>query len=370
MDRNEEYFLYRTALAEAELEYDEKHKSPSLFFRTKLTKISSSFTDVNPSELYAIIWTTTPWTLPSNQAISFNPEFKYSLIKLNGTNEHYIIAEELINALQTTLSESTTIEKISSFDGNLLSECKYLHPINSSLELPFLPAKHVLSDKGTGLVHTAPCHGFEDHLVAIENNIPLVRMVDEKGIFNENAPDFLQGKEVLEGGNDLVLEHISADIIHRGTIQHSYPIDWRTKKPVIINATYQWFINVEALKDKAVEEVGKIRFFPNDNRKKMLIESVRSRPYWCISRQRVWGTPIPVFYHKDTGKVILNKEIVTHLNKLLADNGNIDFWWSKNVDELVPKNVLEGLNLESKDLIKGHVRKNHFLYKKHHLSLK
>lgn len=289
----------KSALAEAELEYDNNHESPSVFLQLKLENVSDAF---------AVIWTTTPWTLPSNQAVCYNPSLEYALVYLDGnTSKKYLIATSLI----TSFSETTnmTIDISETISGKDLQGFRYQHPVDSKI-LPFIAASHVEDSKGTGLVHTAPAHGPDDFLISLEHKIPVLSLVDEEGKYTSKAPDFLVGKQVLEEGNKLVMEKLNDQILYQGTIRHSYPIDWRTKKPVIIRASEQWFMNTESLKTRATEEIEKIKIYPRVNEeanRKMLMTQVQKRPYWCISRQRSWGVPIPVFYKKDTKEIVLNR---------------------------------------------------------------
>lgn len=154
------------------------------------------------------------------------------------------------------------------------------------------------------------------------------------------------------------MEHIKDDTIHLGSITHSCPIDWRTKEPVIVNATHQWFIDIVGIRDTALTEIDQVKIFTTAAEEKnsdQLALKIKQRPYWCISRQRVWGTPIPVFYRKDTEEVITSDNIVKHINSLLQENGNIDFWWSKDVKDLIPESELKQLNLQADDIVKGSV---------------
>nr|NP_648837.2 Isoleucyl-tRNA synthetase, mitochondrial [Drosophila melanogaster]AAF49539.2 Isoleucyl-tRNA synthetase, mitochondrial [Drosophila melanogaster] len=344
----------RTALAEAELEYDANHISPSVYVRFALNP--SSF-DVKDKQIYALVWTTTPWTLPSNQAICYNASLEYVIVRLSDRNqdELYLMA----SALMADFEANTQLkcEIVQHLSGELLSKLSYNHPIDKEQSnLPFFDASHVQDSKGTGLVHTAPAHGPEDFLVSLTQKIPVKCFVNEEGTYTKEAPDFLRGKSVLDQGNSLVLDRIAEDVVHSSKLEHSYPIDWRTKKPVIIRASEQWFINTEKLKTPAADALEQVEIYPRANAeasKKALLTQLQKRPYWCISRQRAWGVPIPVLYSRESGKVVLNSALIEHLCNLLRKEGSIDFWWVKSVEELVPEHLLRELHHEAKDLVKG-----------------
>lgn len=373
-------YFHSTALAEAELEY-EMLKSPSLTFRVELVQRPKNLPVPSDAKLYALIWTTTPWTLPMNQAVCFNSKLTYSVVRLNKADEFYLIAKPLVADLQKSMKDEQ-IEVVQELNGDQLDGCTYLSPVQKA-ECPFWSAEHVADDKGTGLVHTAPAHGADDYLISLKKELPLVNwhefivstlqsiifhffsikkcLVDDKGNYNQLAPEFLRGKSVQAEGNDRVLEHIDDDIVHLGEVTHSCAIDWRTKKPVIMSASHQWFINTNSLKDAAIEQIEHVQFYPastdGNKSKNQLINRIASRPYWCISRQRAWGAPIPVFYQKSTGKTIVHKGIIDSICDEMEKTGNIDFWWTKSADELIPNAVLKELSLKRDDVEKGNVRR-------------
>uniref|UniRef100_W8BNK4 isoleucine--tRNA ligase n=1 Tax=Ceratitis capitata TaxID=7213 RepID=W8BNK4_CERCA len=346
----------RTALAEAELEYDVNFISPSVYIRFRMTNAPSSVKVAPNTNMYSLVWTTTPWTLPSNQAICYNPSMEYNVIKLNNFGDDlYLIGKSLLqNFAETT---GISYEHITTLQGIDLTNCTYQHPfLVDHKNLPFFAAAHVQDSKGTGLVHTAPAHGPEDFLVGLEHKLPVICFVNEEGIYSSEAPNFLRGKTALGEGDQLVLENIARDVVHASKLSHSYPIDWRTKQPVIIRASEQWFLNTEQLKDRAIEEISKINVYPRlqaDASRRALITQVRKRPYWCISRQRVWGVPIPVFYERKTKKIILNRSLNNHICTLIKKEGNVDFWWSKSIEEILPSSIQQSLNISTADLEKS-----------------
>ncbi|XP_055677771.1 isoleucine--tRNA ligase, mitochondrial [Lutzomyia longipalpis] len=337
----------KTALAEAELEYDSNFKSPSLYVRFRIeNKLPEIAEIVRERNLWALVWTTTPWTLLSNQAVCFSEQLEYCLVGNPDSPDCYIIALELLVEIRELFPHP--IEILGKIETNLLHKLHYQHPILEGSEKSFLPASHVSAAKGTGLVHTAPAHGFEDFLVGIHHKLPTECFVDELGNYTNESPEFLRKKNVLQDGTEVILKYLQEKelVVHLGEILHAYPIDWRTKQPIIIRASDQWFINTDKIKEKAIEEVQKVNIFPRITSvasKNLLIAQLQKRPYWCISRQRAWGVPIPVFYGKSSKKVITSKAIVERVCEEILKMGNVDFWWEKSVQELVPEKHEEEL---------------------------
>ncbi|XP_017331151.1 isoleucine--tRNA ligase, mitochondrial isoform X2 [Ictalurus punctatus] len=331
----------RTALAEAELEYNSEHVSTAVYatfpVNTFPPKLATSLGEMG--KVCVLVWTTQPWTIPANQAVCFMPKAQYSLVKRSDNEQLLLVATERIANLSTVLS--TELQNLATFTGADLEGGVCQHPTIPGKEVPLLPANHVTMAKGTGLVHTAPAHGMEDYSVASHFNLPVECMVDEEGRFTEAAGADLQGQSVLEEGTSTVISMLrsAGALLKEESCVHSYPYDWRSKKPVLIRASKQWFINTAGLKNAAKEALQKVRVMPESARASLLAMLDR-RTYWCISRQRSWGVPIPVFYHKQTGEPLVNKHTVAHVASVFAEKGS-DSWWVEPLETLLPPDVLK-----------------------------
>ncbi|KAL6046055.1 isoleucine-tRNA ligase [Balamuthia mandrillaris] len=332
----------RTALAEAEVEYPENHVSRSLYVAFPLKAVSTSHHLLqNYPSLSALIWTTTPWTIPANMAVCVHPEVKYCVAKTgSGTNDvtnglseerFYLIAEERLAFMEEKLG--CKLEVMETMPGETLIGSTYIHPLDGRV-LPVLAGHHVTTQSGTGLVHTAPAHGMDDYLVCKEHGILPSCFVDEDGKFTAEAGPFC-GLEVLTTGNKAVIEALKAQsaVLKEENYQHKYPYDWRTKLPVILRATEQWFIGLQDVVGPALTSLQNVEMIPSNARTR-LESFLQGRLEWCISRQRVWGVPIPVFYDSETGEPLLTEESIRHVQEMVKQHGT-DCWWNLSTEELL-----------------------------------
>ena len=291
-------------------------------------------------KLYLLTWTTTPWSIVANKAVAFKPGAPYVLLKDNH-GDKYILAQDLLEKseeIREIFSGKFTI--LQTFQAEqVLNQVKYRHPLDHESVNNMYPGSHVTLEQGTGLVHTAPAHGQEDYLLGLQHNLDLSCPVNELGQYDCSVNKNLRGLEVLSRGTLKVLEllHDQDAILKQSKFIHSYPYDWRTKKPVILRGSKQWFMDTGSLQARAIEFLKHhIQIEPKSMSK--AFESVlQNRPYWCISRQRVWGVPIPVFYSKDDAKqdAITNQDIIAKLCDLIDKTGSIDFWWSMSEKEIL-----------------------------------
>ncbi|KAJ9059834.1 isoleucine-tRNA ligase [Entomophthora muscae] len=321
----------QTALAESELEYNDKHVSTSAYVKMLINSWGELDADSN-TPTYALIWTTTPWTLTSNQAIAVHPEIHYSLLRSHQHKCNYLMASSLVPQLSAELGP---LELIQGFSGSTLKGTTYLQPITGAVK-PFILADFVTETTGTGLVHSAPGHGMTDYLACHPLGIEITSQVDSYGKFTEEAEPRLQGKDVLKDGTSEVLAIIAEKglLVSQAPYTHSYPYDWRTKKPIIQRATAQWFVNLSQVTQDALQALGSVATIPASGRNR-LSKFLLSRSEWCISRQRSWGVPIPVFYHPESGEPLLDDEVISHVIDIIKAEGP-DAWWTKPTASLLP----------------------------------
>uniref|UniRef100_A0A8B9PTW0 isoleucine--tRNA ligase n=1 Tax=Apteryx owenii TaxID=8824 RepID=A0A8B9PTW0_APTOW len=341
-----------TALAEAELEYNEQHVSRSVYMKFPLLKSPPKLTSVldGSSPASVLVWTTQPWTVPANQAVCYMPDSAYSIVKCATTGEYFILAADRVESTAAALD--TQFEVMSTCED--LADGSCAHPTIPGRVSPLLPANHVTMTKGTGLVHTAPAHGMEDYNVASHHQLPTDCLVDEGGFFTEAAGPELQNKNVLEEGNEAVIQMLQAagSLLKEEKYVHSYPYDWRTKKPMIVRASKQWFVNTASIKATAQEVLKKVKVIPTSAVNRIL-EMLDRRTFWCISRQRSWGVPIPVFYQKDTGECLINSETIANVIKIVEQQGT-DAWWTLPIEQLLSKEaVAKAGGHDISDYVKG-----------------
>ncbi|QEH15032.1 isoleucine--tRNA ligase [Histophilus somni] len=325
-----------SSLAEAEVEYEDK-VSPSIYVRfaaVSAAEVEEKFNALGKGQgaLSAIIWTTTPWTLPSNRAIAVNAELEYQLVQLG--NERVILATELVQTVQNALGIEQ-IQILGSAKGGDLELIRFNHPFYD-FSVPMILGDHVTVDGGTGLVHTAPDHGQDDFVVSKKYGLEMAGLVANDGKFISSTP-FFAGKGVFEA-NDLVLEKLkeTGALLKLERIKHSYPHCWRHKTPIIFRATPQWFIGMETqdLRIKALSEIKSVRWIPSWGEAR-IDKMVANRPDWCISRQRTWGVPMTMFVHNETEELHPRTlELLEDIAKRVEKAG-IQAWWDLDPAELL-----------------------------------
>ena len=314
-----------TALAEAEIEYADKH-STAIYVKFPV----KNGRNVLPNEnCFVVIWTTTPWTLPANLAISVHPELTYALVRVE--NERWVVAEGMLETLRSLWKLELPVEK--TFSGKELEGLICQSPLMDR-ESVIVCGEHVTLEAGTGCVHTAPGHGEDDFLVGKKYGLPVLCPVDNRGKFTAEAGEYAGLK--VDKANPLIVENLknAGKLVLEETIVHSYPHCWRCKNPIIYRATEQWFASIDGFRQAALAEIEKVQFIPSWGRDR-IYNMIADRGDWCISRQRTWGVPIPIFYCEDCGKVLVNEQTIAKVQEVFRQEGS-DAWFAHPAEELLP----------------------------------
>ena len=328
-----------TALAEAEIEYKDD-TSTSIYVKFRVSDDKGLFSKYGSlQDTYIVIWTTTPWTLPGNMAITLNPEFEYALVeaKSNSKTERYIMAKDLVDSVMQ-IGNISEYKILASFVGRDLENVICMSPVveNKTSRVILGSDKDLIVtlDAGTGCVHTAPGHGHEDYLCCKRyKDIDIIVPVDKHGKMTKEAGQF-EGMFYAKANNEIIkyLEETKA-LFAAKELTHQYPHCWRCKKPVIYRATTQWFASIDGFRQKALDEIHNVKWYPDWGVERMT-NMIKDRQDWCISRQRSWGVPIPIFYCENCGKEYINEDTINKVREMFAKEGS-NSWFVKTPEEIL-----------------------------------
>ena len=342
----------KTALADAEVEYMD-HISDTIYTSFPIKKTSNK--SLEGCEI--IIWTTTPWTIPANKALAYNKDISYQIIKIEDDgdfkNKKIVIAQDL---LETVLKECEIkkFEKLDKLSGKEFKNIICSHPLEKegyTHDIPMLEANFVTTEQGSGIVHCAPSHGPDDFNLCINNGIQAVETVDNDGKYTKNILNY-EGIHVFKA-NPIIIESLKKNnrLLSNGKLNHTYPHSWRSKAPLIHRATPQWFISMEShgLRKKALVAIDKTEFYPNKG-KERLKSMIETRPDWCVSRQRVWGVPLPIFISKKDEKVLVDEEVFNNIANIFEKEGS-DCWFEDNKQKFLGKKYNENDFYQTTDIV-------------------
>ena len=336
----------KTALADAEVEYKD-HKSNTIYAEFEIKKTDQDFL----KDTSIIIWTTTPWTIPANKALAFNQNINYSILKLG--QKKIVVAEKLVNSVIENCSLGN-FKIVKSFEGKLFQNTICSHPFKDlgyNFDVPMLQADFVTLEQGTGIVHCAPSHGPDDFNLCLKHGMKAIETVNNDGKYTKNIPIF-EGTHVFKA-DEIIIKNLNEQkkLLGSGNLVHSYPHSWRSKAPLVHRATPQWFISMESheLRKKALASIDQTVFYP-DKGKARIRAMIETRPDWCISRQRSWGVPLPIFVNKKTNEPLRDPEVIENIAKIYEKEGS-DCWFNDDPQRFLGKKYKKEDFIKSSDIV-------------------